>query len=37
MDLTPLILDDSLSVVEFTRQAIRRFEESVCTALNPYF
>lgn len=37
IDLTPLILDDSLSVVEFTRQAIRRFEESVCTALTPYF
>ena len=37
MDLTPLILDDTLSVVEFTCQAIRRFEESVCTALNPYF
>ena len=37
MDLTPLILDDTLSVLEFTRQAIRRFEESVCPALNPYF
>ena len=37
MDLTPLIQDDSLSVLEFTRQAIHRFEESVCTALSPYF
>jgi LmbE family N-acetylglucosaminyl deacetylase len=37
IDLTPLILNDSLSVVEFMRQAIRRFEESACTALNPYF
>jgi hypothetical protein len=37
MDLTPLIQNDSLSVLEFTRQAIRRFEESVCSALSPYF
>jgi LmbE family N-acetylglucosaminyl deacetylase len=37
MDLTPLIQDDSLSILEFTRQAIRRFEESVCSALSPYF
>jgi len=37
IDLTPLIQDDSLSVLEFTRQAIRRFEESVCSALSPYF
>ena len=37
IDLTTLILDDSLSVVEFMRQVIRRFEESACTALNPYF
>ena len=37
IDLTSLIQDDSLSVVEFTRQAIRRFEESVCDGLTPYF
>jgi len=37
IDLTPLIQDDSLSVVEFIRQAIRRFEESVCAGLKSYF
>lgn len=37
IDLTALIQDDSLSVVEFTREAIRRFEETVCAGLAPYF
>ena len=37
MDLTPLILDDSLDPVEFACGFIRRFEEEVRSALNPHF
>lgn len=37
MDLTPLLLDDSLGVLEFTRGFIRRFEDEVVAALSPYF
>lgn len=37
MDLTPLLLDESLDVVKFTRGFIRRFEDEVVCALEPYF
>ena len=37
MDLTPLILDDRLGVLEFTLDRIRRFEDEVTAALSPYF
>jgi LmbE family N-acetylglucosaminyl deacetylase len=37
MDLTPLILDDRLGVLEFTSERIRRFESEVFTTLAPYF
>jgi LmbE family N-acetylglucosaminyl deacetylase len=37
MDLTPLILDDRLGVVEFTRERIRRFENEVVAGLSAYF
>ena len=37
MDLTPLILDDRLGVLEFTMERIRRFENEVLTTLSPYF
>ena len=37
MDLTPLILDDSLDPVEFACGFIRRFEEEVRSALHPIF
>ena len=37
MDLTLLILDDSLDPVEFACGFIRRFEEEVRSALNPHF
>ena len=37
MDLTPLLLDDRLGVLEFTLDRIRRFENEVFTSLSPYF
>ena len=37
MDLSPLLRDDSLDPVEFTRGFIRRFENEVTTALTRYF
>lgn len=37
MDLSPLLRDDSLDPVEFTRGFIRRFENEVTTALSRYF
>jgi LmbE family N-acetylglucosaminyl deacetylase len=37
MDLTPLLLDDTLDPVEFTCGFIRRFEEDVRTSLAPLF
>lgn len=37
MDLTPLILDDRLGVIEFTLDRIRRFENEVLSSLSPYF
>lgn len=37
MDLTPLILDDRLGVLEFTLECIRRFEGAVAASLSPYF
>lgn len=37
MDLTPLIVDDSLTVLKFTSERIRRFEDEVLSALTPYF
>jgi len=37
MDLTPLILDDSLDPVEFACGFVRRFEEEVRAALNSHF
>ena len=37
MDLTPLIVDDSLGVLKFTSERIRRFEDEVLSALTPYF
>jgi LmbE family N-acetylglucosaminyl deacetylase len=37
VDLTPLIQNDALSVREFTKNLIRRFEEEVDTALARFF
>jgi hypothetical protein len=37
IDLTPLIMDDSIDVIDFTRGFIRRFEEEVVHGLTPYF
>jgi hypothetical protein len=37
IDLSPLLRDDSLEPVEFTRGYIRRFENEVTTALSRYF
>jgi hypothetical protein len=37
MDLTPLILDDRLGVLEFTLDRIRRFENEVAAGLAPFF
>jgi LmbE family N-acetylglucosaminyl deacetylase len=37
IDLSPLLCDDSLDPVEFTRGFIRRFENEVTTALSRYF
>ncbi len=37
MDLSPLLRDDSLDPVEFTRGFIRRFENEVTAALSRYF
>lgn len=37
MDLSPLLRDDSLDPVEFTRSFIRRFENEVTTAISRHF
>lgn len=37
IDLTPLIVDDRLGVVEFTRERIHRFEKEVVAGLSAYF
>lgn len=37
MDLTPLILDDRLGVLEFTMERIRRFGDEVAAGLSPFF
>ena len=37
MDLTPLILDDRLGVLEFTMERIRRFGDEVAAGLAPFF
>jgi len=37
MDLSPLLLDDSLDPVEFTCRCIRRFEQEVRSALDRFF
>jgi LmbE family N-acetylglucosaminyl deacetylase len=37
MDLTPLILDDRLGVLEFTKERIRRFEREVSAGLSTFF
>lgn len=37
IDLTPLVMDDSMDVIDFTRGFIRRFEDEVVHGLTPYF
>jgi len=37
IDLTPLIVEESIDVIDFTRGFIRRFENEVVNGLAPYF